>query len=227
MAWPPPGSPPARHGCRRTPLARPPGHGPGPRWEAAYDDAKAATLPDDLTAALTADPAAAEFFETLARQNRYAIRYRIQDSTKAETQARRIGRAPVADLVRAVTPSGVQRAVLDGEHLLSEPAMSVLPMPPRGLRWDGGACFCRSGLGEVSAGDIAVDCPRRVEERPLRRCRCHDVRSRPSPAGSTGEGAALAGLPTQHVHRCGVIQSTTARGEDTQPDRGPPRPDAS
>jgi uncharacterized protein YdeI (YjbR/CyaY-like superfamily) len=60
------------------------------RWEAAYDGAKTATVPDDLTAALDADPAAAAFFETLDRQNRYAILYRIQDAKKAETRARRI-----------------------------------------------------------------------------------------------------------------------------------------
>jgi uncharacterized protein YdeI (YjbR/CyaY-like superfamily) len=60
------------------------------RWEAAYDGAKTATVPDDLTEALTADPAAAEFFETLDRQNRYAILYRVQDAKKAETRARRI-----------------------------------------------------------------------------------------------------------------------------------------
>lgn len=60
------------------------------RWEAAYDGAKTATVPDDLAAALTAAPAAAAFFETLDRQNRYAILYRIQDAKKAETRARRI-----------------------------------------------------------------------------------------------------------------------------------------
>ncbi|MGW6461934.1 YdeI/OmpD-associated family protein [Streptomyces sp. NPDC055078] len=60
------------------------------RWEAAYDSAKTATVPDDLTAALTADPAAAEFFQTLDRQNRYAILYRVQDAKKPETRARRI-----------------------------------------------------------------------------------------------------------------------------------------
>ncbi|MFJ9565717.1 YdeI family protein [Streptomyces fuscichromogenes] len=60
------------------------------RWEAAYDGARTATAPDDLTAALAADPAAAEFFETLDRQNRYAILYRIQDAKRAETRARRI-----------------------------------------------------------------------------------------------------------------------------------------
>ncbi|MER6678363.1 YdeI/OmpD-associated family protein [Streptomyces sp. NPDC000983] len=48
------------------------------------------TVPDDLAAALTANSAAAEFFETLDRQNRFAILYRIQDAKKAETRARRI-----------------------------------------------------------------------------------------------------------------------------------------
>jgi uncharacterized protein YdeI (YjbR/CyaY-like superfamily) len=60
------------------------------RWEAAYDGSRTATVPDDLAAALAADPAAAAFFETLDRQNRYAILYRIQDAKKPETRARRI-----------------------------------------------------------------------------------------------------------------------------------------
>ncbi|MFC4498775.1 YdeI/OmpD-associated family protein [Streptomyces vulcanius] len=60
------------------------------RWEAAYDGAKNATVPDDLAAVLTADPAAAEFFGTLDLQNRYAILYRVQDAKKPETRARRI-----------------------------------------------------------------------------------------------------------------------------------------
>jgi uncharacterized protein YdeI (YjbR/CyaY-like superfamily) len=60
------------------------------RWDAAYDGARTATVPDDLAAALNAAPAAAAFFEALDRQNRYAILYRIQDAKKAETRARRI-----------------------------------------------------------------------------------------------------------------------------------------
>ncbi|MGW1720944.1 YdeI/OmpD-associated family protein [Streptomyces sp. NPDC002156] len=60
------------------------------RWEAAYDSAKTATVPDDLAAALTADPAAAAFFETLDRQNRYAILHRIHEAKRPETRARRI-----------------------------------------------------------------------------------------------------------------------------------------
>ena len=60
------------------------------RWEAAYDSPRAATVPDDLAAALAAEPAAAAFFETLDRQNRFAVLYRIQDAKRAETRARRI-----------------------------------------------------------------------------------------------------------------------------------------
>jgi len=60
------------------------------RWAAAYEGARTATVPNDLAAALAADPAAAEFFETLDRQNRYAILYRVHDAKKAETRARRI-----------------------------------------------------------------------------------------------------------------------------------------
>jgi uncharacterized protein YdeI (YjbR/CyaY-like superfamily) len=60
------------------------------RWEAAYDGARTASVPDDLAAALAANLAAAEFFGALDRQNRYAILYRIQDVKKPETRTRRI-----------------------------------------------------------------------------------------------------------------------------------------
>ncbi|EGG48531.1 hypothetical protein SGM_1108 [Streptomyces griseoaurantiacus M045] len=60
------------------------------RWAAAYDGARTASVPEDLAAALAAVPAAAAFFETLDRRNRYAVLYRVQDAKKAETRARRI-----------------------------------------------------------------------------------------------------------------------------------------
>ena len=60
------------------------------RWDAAYDGARTAQVPDDLAAALAANPAAAAFFVTLDGANRYAVLYRIQDAKKAETRARRI-----------------------------------------------------------------------------------------------------------------------------------------
>jgi uncharacterized protein YdeI (YjbR/CyaY-like superfamily) len=60
------------------------------RWDAAYDSPANATVPDDLQAALDANPAAGEFFATLKGQNRYAILFRIQDAKRPETRARRI-----------------------------------------------------------------------------------------------------------------------------------------
>jgi uncharacterized protein YdeI (YjbR/CyaY-like superfamily) len=60
------------------------------RWEAAYDSPSRATVPEDLAAALAANPRAAAFFATLNAANRYAVLFRIQTVKKAETRARRI-----------------------------------------------------------------------------------------------------------------------------------------
>jgi len=60
------------------------------RWDAAYDRQGAATVPDDLQAALDASPRAKAFFATLNSVNRYAILFRIQTVKKAETRARKI-----------------------------------------------------------------------------------------------------------------------------------------
>ncbi|MFN8505871.1 YdeI/OmpD-associated family protein [Kouleothrix sp.] len=60
------------------------------RWDAAYDAAGSASVPDDLQAALDASPAAREFFATIDRTNRYAILFRIQTAKKPETRAKRI-----------------------------------------------------------------------------------------------------------------------------------------
>ncbi len=60
------------------------------RWDAAYAGAKSATVPEDLAAALAANPAARAFFGTLDSRNRYAILYRVQDARKPDTRARRV-----------------------------------------------------------------------------------------------------------------------------------------
>ena len=60
------------------------------RWAAAYAGQKSATVPDDLAAALAADPQANAFFETLSGANRYAILYRVNDAKKPGTRAARI-----------------------------------------------------------------------------------------------------------------------------------------
>lgn len=60
------------------------------RWEQAYDSPKAATVPEDLQAALDANARAKAFFATLSGANRYAILFRVQTAKKAETRAKRI-----------------------------------------------------------------------------------------------------------------------------------------
>jgi len=62
------------------------------RWDAAYDPASRATVPDDLQAELDRNAKAAAFFATLSGSNRYAILYRIQDAKRPETRARRIAK---------------------------------------------------------------------------------------------------------------------------------------
>ena len=62
------------------------------RWDAAYDSPSKATVPEDLAAALAANPRAAAFFATLDATNRYAILHRTHTAKKAETRVRRIAR---------------------------------------------------------------------------------------------------------------------------------------
>lgn len=60
------------------------------RWDTAYAPASTAEEPEDLKAALDAEPAARTFFDTLTGANRYAILYRVQTAKKPETRAARI-----------------------------------------------------------------------------------------------------------------------------------------
>ena len=72
------------------------------RWERAYDSPTTATVPDDLQAALDAEPAAAKAFAELDGNNRYAILHRLQNVKRDETRARKISEY-VAMLARGET----------------------------------------------------------------------------------------------------------------------------
>jgi uncharacterized protein YdeI (YjbR/CyaY-like superfamily) len=61
------------------------------RWARAYDGARNSAVPDDLSAALEAEPRAKAFFATINAANRYAILWRIQTAVKSETRVKRIG----------------------------------------------------------------------------------------------------------------------------------------
>jgi uncharacterized protein YdeI (YjbR/CyaY-like superfamily) len=60
------------------------------RWEVAYAGQASIEMPADLAAALAAEPKARAMFETLSKQNRYAVLYRITTAVRPETRARRI-----------------------------------------------------------------------------------------------------------------------------------------
>jgi len=60
------------------------------RWQRAYAGQRDAEVPADLRLALESNSAAAEFFATISRVNRYAILYRIQTAKRPETRARKI-----------------------------------------------------------------------------------------------------------------------------------------
>jgi len=60
------------------------------RWDRAYDGARSAAVPEDLTAALARAPKARAFFESLDSANRYAILYRLQTAKTDRTRAERL-----------------------------------------------------------------------------------------------------------------------------------------
>lgn len=72
------------------------------RWDAAYAGPATIEVPDDLAAALAAEPAALAMFDSLSGQNRYAVLHRVTTAVRPETRARRIAQH-VAMLARGET----------------------------------------------------------------------------------------------------------------------------
>jgi uncharacterized protein YdeI (YjbR/CyaY-like superfamily) len=60
------------------------------RWERAYAGPAGITVPEDLAAALAAEPAARQFFDGLDGGNRYAVLWRVHTAATAATRAKRI-----------------------------------------------------------------------------------------------------------------------------------------
>ncbi|WP_369135012.1 YdeI family protein [Modestobacter sp. I12A-02662] len=60
------------------------------RWDRAYAGPATITVPDDLAAALAAEPAAQEAFAGLDGANRYAVLWRVHTAATPQTRARRI-----------------------------------------------------------------------------------------------------------------------------------------
>jgi uncharacterized protein YdeI (YjbR/CyaY-like superfamily) len=88
------------HGQRQVDAAKADG-----RWNAAYApirNATEATIPDDLRAAIEADPAARKTFRTLGRQNLFALAFRTNNMRTPAGRAKKIA-ALVAVLARGQT----------------------------------------------------------------------------------------------------------------------------
>ncbi|MFD7153137.1 YdeI family protein [Kribbella sp. NPDC059898] len=60
------------------------------RWDKAYGGASAREVPDDLAAALAAEPRARAMFDILTSANRFAVIFRVNDAKRPETRAKRI-----------------------------------------------------------------------------------------------------------------------------------------
>ena len=60
------------------------------RWDRAYAGPATITVPDDLAAALAAEPAAQKTFDGLSGTNRYAVLYRVHTAATPQTRAKRI-----------------------------------------------------------------------------------------------------------------------------------------
>lgn len=73
------------------------------RWDRAYAGSAAATVPDDLAAALAASPDAAARFAALNGQNRYAVLHRIVTAPNSPVRANRLEKL-VAMLERGESP---------------------------------------------------------------------------------------------------------------------------
>lgn len=93
------------------------------RWARAYDGARTSAVPEDLLAALEAEPKAKAFFATINAANRYAVLWRIQTAVKPETRAKRIAQL-VEMLARGKTvhPSKPTKA--------TKPTKAIKPIKP-------------------------------------------------------------------------------------------------
>ena len=72
------------------------------RWDAAYSGTKDMVIPADFLAELAKSPTARATYDTLNRQNLFAIYYRVTTAKKPETRSKRIA-ALIATLARGET----------------------------------------------------------------------------------------------------------------------------
>jgi uncharacterized protein YdeI (YjbR/CyaY-like superfamily) len=80
------------------------------RWAKAYGGARTMEFPDDLLAAIEAEPKAREFFKKLNAQNRYSLAFRIHNMKTPAGRAKKI--ASFVDMLKrgeTIHPNGKKR----------------------------------------------------------------------------------------------------------------------
>ncbi|MBX3529769.1 MAG: YdeI/OmpD-associated family protein [Rhizobiaceae bacterium] len=85
------------HGMKQVELARADG-----RWDRAYGSGRNLTLPDEMLAAIEAEPAAKEMLGRLTEQNRFALAFRVHNVKTEATRQKKIAEF-VAMLARGET----------------------------------------------------------------------------------------------------------------------------
>ncbi|WP_327379845.1 YdeI/OmpD-associated family protein [Streptomyces sp. CB02400] len=132
------------------------------RWDRAYAPQATAVVPDDLAAALAADPAARAAFDALDRTIRYLVMLPLLQATTPETRRTRLERAvrDLAERWQAGEGRPVPVELPDRRCCRLKQASGRVPVGWRAVvRWDGrpvsaggGPCWSRSVIGAAGAG---------------------------------------------------------------------------
>ncbi|KAI4161226.1 MAG: hypothetical protein LQ342_005017 [Letrouitia transgressa] len=92
------------------------------RWERAYAGPATIEVPDDFAAALTAEPAAVSFFESMNKTDRYSVLWRVHTAS-AQSRAKRVeilvrmlaeGQSPRAPAKIKETVNSLKERLRDG-----------------------------------------------------------------------------------------------------------------
>ena len=73
------------HGLKEVEAAKAEG-----RWDRAYASGKSMTIPDDLQAAIDAEPKAKRMLSTLSAQNRFALAFRVHHTKTVAGRKKKI-----------------------------------------------------------------------------------------------------------------------------------------
>ncbi|HEU4535392.1 MAG TPA: YdeI/OmpD-associated family protein [Polyangiaceae bacterium] len=135
------------------------------RWAEAYAPASQMTVPDDLLAAIEADPAALATFRALGKQNLYALGYRTRTAKKAETRERRI-REFVAMLARGETLYPEPRLAARSSAPASDVKRPAGRAPASDVKRPAARSSAPAPEGKRPAGRAPASAVKRPAERP-------------------------------------------------------------